>query len=279
MLLVSTDSFFVRLADVDGWSIAFLVALCAVPVQFGLHALVGDGSVRDATKVAPKAMVGIASLAAVSQVAFVLAVTKTDVANVVVIVAASPILAAGLAWAILREHTERRVWIAIGITVVGILTVVSGSLGGANLTGDLLAVLAIVAFGANIVWWRRHPELDRFVTLGLSAVFMMVLSGPFAQPFSLDWKAYAAIGAMGLVFNPAGRIAHTNAPRFAPAAEVALFTPIETVAATTWAWIAFSERPSASTIVGGLVVIAGVLYGTVGAQSAMRETAGRSSTI
>ena len=68
---------------------------------------------------------------------------------------------------------------------------------------------------------------------------------------------------MGLVFNPFGRVANTYAPRFAPVAEVALFTPIETVAASTWAWLAFSELPSTATFVGGAVVIAGVLYGTV----------------
>lgn len=269
MLLVSTDSFFVRLADVDGWSISFLVAACAVPVQLGLNAIFGATNVREAIAEAPKDMVGIAALAAVSQTAFIIAITKTDVANVVVIVAASPVLAAGFAWIVLRETTERRVWIAIGITIVGILSVVSGSLGGANLTGDLLAVLAIVAFGANIVWWRRRPALNRFVTLALSAVFVMISTFPFADPFSLNTKAYLAIAAMGFLFNPAGRVAHTNAPRFAPAAEVALFTPIETVAATTWAWIAFSEQPSTTTVVGGLIVIVGVLYGTIGAQSSM----------
>lgn len=268
MLLVSTDSFFIRLADVDGWSISFLVAACAIPVQLVFNALFGSTGVREAVLASPKDMFGIAALAAVSQTAFIIAVTRTDVANVVVIVAASPILAAVFAWIVLREMTERRVWIAIGITIIGIVSVVSGSLGGANLAGDLLAVLAIVAFGANIVWWRRVPELNRFVTLALSAAIVMITTLPFADPFGLDARAYAAIAAMGLVFNPLGRVAHTNAPRFAPAAEVALFTPVETVAATTWAWLAFSETPSGATVVGGVIVILGVLYGTIGAQSA-----------
>ena len=275
MLLVSTDSFFVRLADADGWSISFLVAACAIPVQLGLNAVFGTSGVREAVAAAPKDMLGIAALASVSQTAFIIAITKTDVANVVVIVAASPILAAVFAWIVLREMTERRVWIAIGITIVGILSVVSGSLGGANLTGDLLAVLAIVAFGANIVWWRRVPDLNRFVTLALSAAIVMVTTLPFADPFGLDARAYLAIAAMGFVFNPAGRVAHTNAPRFAPAAEVALFTPIETVAATTWAWLAFNETPSPTTVIGGVIVVVGVLYGTIGAQSTLRKDGGR----
>ncbi len=264
MLLVSTDSFFIRLADADGWSINFWVASLGFIVQLGLNRLFGSTSPIEALRNDPKPMLGIASLAAVSQIAFIIALTKTDVANVVVIVAASPILAAVVARLILKERTSRRVWTAIFITVVGILTVVSGSLGGANLSGDLLAVVAIVAFGSNVVWWRRHPDLNRFATLALSALIVVVVSLPFATPFALDSRAYLAIIGMGLVFNPAGRVAHTNAPRFAPAAEVALFTPIETVAATCWAWLAFNEQPTISTVIGGAIVVGGVLYGMTG---------------
>lgn len=74
---------------------------------------------------------------------------------------------------------------------------------------------------------------------------------------------FAAIGGMGVVFNPLGRIFHASAPRYAPAAEVALFTPVETVAAPIWAWLAFQEVPPEQTVFGAVVIVAGVLYGTV----------------
>ena len=43
-----------------------------------------------------------------------------------------------------------------------------------------------------------------------------------------------------------------------------MFTPIETVAALVWAWIGFSEVPEAWTVVGGIIVIAGMVFGTMG---------------
>ena len=42
-----------------------------------------------------------------------------------------------------------------------------------------------------------------------------------------------------------------------------MFTPIETFAATAWAWIAFSEQPPSRTFIGGAIVLAGLLYGTM----------------
>ena len=71
-----------------------------------------------------------------------------------------------------------------------------------------------------------------------------------ASPLSLDVRAYLSIAAMGLVFNPFGRLALSNAPRFAPVADVALFSPIETVAGTIWAAAFFNEFPRPVAAVG-----------------------------
>ncbi len=263
MLLVSTDSVFVRASETSSWNIAFLVAILAIPVQAVLHHFFGRPVSVASLKADWKPLIAVAALAAVTQLAFIVALTKTDIANVVVIVAASPLLAALVAWLALREAPTRVVAIAIAITMVGIGIVVSGSIGGPNLEGDLIAVLAIASFAASLVVWRRYPDLNRFVALGLSGLLMALMAAPFTTLGDLDARAYWAAAGMGLVFNPLGRIAHSNAPRFAPTAEVALFTPVETVAGTVWALIFFSEVPAVATVFGGVIVIAGVLFGTV----------------
>ncbi len=263
MLLVSTDSLFVRLAEADAWDITFLVAAYSLIVQLGLHhRLDSDGPVK-IMRSATGPLVAIAVLAGISQLAFITAITRTEVSNVVTIVAATPVVAALVGRVAFGERTSRRVWVAIGITAVGVAVVVSGSLGEPTLDGDVLALAAIVAFSININIWRRHRDLSRYFALAMSAAVTLTVASFFASPFSLEPRTYFACAAMGLLFNPIGRLAHSNAPRFAPPAEVALFTPVETVAATLWAWIAFSEIPAGTTVVGAAVVIGGVLYGTV----------------
>ena len=101
----------------------------------------------------------------------------------------------------------------------------------------------------------------------MSSATMAVVCAPFASLAGAPGRVFVAAGLMGLLFNPLGRVSYTTAPRYAPTAEVALFSPVETVAATTWAWLFFSERPSVGTVVGGAVVLAAVIYGTVGGRS------------
>ena len=264
MLLVSTDSFFVRLSELDGWDVTFLVAALSLPLQLTLQQVFDGGRPLEKFLRFPRGLLAVGALSAGSQTTFVLAVTKTDVANVVVIVAASPIIAAAVGRLVFGERTSGRVWAGIAVTVVGVLIVVSGSLGEPSLQGDLLAVAAIVCFAVSINIWRRYREASRFVGLALSAAGALVVSAFFAEnPLGHDARAYFSVACMGLAFNPLGRLCHTSAPRFAPSSEVALFTPVETLAATTWAWVAFGESPEAATFAGGAVVIAGMLYGTV----------------
>lgn len=266
MLLVSTDSLFVRLSEAEALDIAFLVAMCALPVFVLLNRRFETTGFRASLRRETRPLLAIAALSAVSQLAFITAVTRTDVANVVAIVAATPVVAAVIARFALGERTSRRVSAAIAVTGVGIALIVGGSLGRPTLDGDLFAVLATVAFAVNIVVWRHHPDLSRYVGLALSSMLVLALLAPFVDPLSQAPRAYAAVAAMGLLFSPAGRIAHSSAPRFAPAAEVALFAPVETVAATIWAWLAFSEVPTPSTVLGAVVIIAGLFFGTFGSR-------------
>ncbi len=263
MLLVSTDSYFIRLSELDGWTVAFLVSVGSLPVQIGLQRLLEGGQPLTVFRRSPRGLLTVGVLSGVSQLCFVIAVTRTDIANVVVIVASAPIAAAIVGRLFFGERTSRRVWTAIFITVIGVVIVVLGSVGEPNLTGDLLAMGAVLCFSINMNVWRHYRDQSRYVGLAIAAAATILFSVGFADPFGHSAKAYLACAGMGLVFNPAGRLCHTSAPRYAPAAEVALFTPVETFAATTWAWIAFGDQPLARTFIGGAVVLIGLLYGTM----------------
>ena len=262
MLVVSTDSFFVRWSRAEVWDLVFVFSLASIVT----YAVVGSRSesmnpIRSWRRF-PIPLTAIALLSAVSQVSYITAVTRTSVSNVVVIVGASPVTVALVGRIFFSEKTSRRVWSAIAVTFAGMTVIVAGSIGEPNLDGDLLAVAAILAFSVGVNIWRRWPEMSRVVGLLISVVVVAAVSSFFASPLSMDRRAYLACLGMALM-NPLGRLLHTNAPRYAPAAEVALFTPVETLAASIWAWLAFSEVPEVGTVIGAVIIIAGVLYGTV----------------
>ena len=262
MLLVSTDSLWVRASGVDALDIAFIVGVLSL-VLYGAMAIRRPAASWASIRTDARPLLAIGVLGAISQFTFISAITHTQIPNVVAIVASAPVLAAAFAWVGLRERTSPRVAVGIALTVVGIGLVVSTSIGSPNLLGDFLALVAVICFAASTVIWRRHRDMSRVVGLALSAVLVVIPTAFVADPGALDAKAWAAILAMGLVCNPLGRLAYSNAPRYAPAGEVALFAPVETVAGIVWAAAFLGEYPQLITVAGAVVVIFGMLYATV----------------
>lgn len=263
MLAVSTDSYFTRAANADGFDVTFWVGIFTAVVL-----LTGLG-VRD--KVTPLdairddgwPLVIAACLQAGSTIFFILAVKNTSVANVVTIIAAAPLFAALFGWLWIRERTTGRVFAAMGASVVGIGVVISGSIGGGQLAGDMLALGAIATFSFTIVLLRRYSTVNRAMLVGMAGVVMAAVSAiPAEKLTGHSLRTWGALIAMGAIFGPAARVMLASATRYITAAEVGLFAPLETVLASVWAYLAFSEIPRLTTVLGGTIVLAGLLWGT-----------------
>ena len=272
MFLVSTDSLFIRIADADGWTIAFMSSLWSTPIMWGIAASSLGRELPDRFNRYRRPLLSSSILGSISMTAFVMAVTKTEVANVVAIIAAAPIFAAVIARLALGERASPRTWRAIAVTIVGILVIVSGSLSGDGLSGNLLALFAICCFGVNLSIWRRFPDLPRTLLVALTASSTMLVTAVPAAPSGLDRDALLATMAMGIFFGPAARFCMSTATRYAPPAEVSLFTPVETVCATAWVWLWFDEVPPTATFIGAAVVLAAVTYGVTGPAAEVTPT-------
>ena len=268
MFLVSTDSLLVRVAEqksnVDGWTIAFMVGLFSMPVSWGLaFRSMGNDTLRQAVRWRrPLLVTGL--LGGIGTTSFLTAVTLTSAANVVAIIASGPIFAAVLSRLALRERTSPRTWRSIGLVMAGIVVIVGGSMAGGGIAGDLVALLAIMVFAVNLVVWRKFPDLPRTLVVAVTATFIVIVTVGFADPGLLDRRALLATLAMGGFFGPVARLCMSTATRHAQPAEVSLFTPVETVAASLWVWLWFDEVPPTATFIGGTIVVAAVFYGLTG---------------
>jgi drug/metabolite transporter (DMT)-like permease len=76
------------------------------------------------------------------------------------------------------------------------------------------------------------------------------------QITSIDllWLALLGVGQQGV-----GLILFTRAARMLSAASMGLIVLLEPVLGSLWAWLGTAERPAATTLAGGGVVIAAVL--------------------
>ncbi|WP_110665754.1 DMT family transporter [Salinicola halophilus] len=268
VFVLSFDSLLVRLAATDGWNVAFWRGALMAVVVGVFYCQPRRLATLNAHRVASLISAGL--LAAISLL-FVMAVMHTRVANVVVILSTAPLFAAILTRLFLHERVPGRTWLSIALASFGLVIVFAGSLSGDGLLGDLFALGAAMAVGANLTLLRRFPTLDRLPLIAGGGVITALVALPMARPLALEPPSYAVLAVMGLLQMPLATALINNATRYLPSAEVALFYLIEAILGTLWVWWFLAEEPPAATLYGGLLTLATLL---VNAWLGLRRPAG-----
>jgi drug/metabolite transporter (DMT)-like permease len=261
VLLISFDVLLVRLAGVDGWNISFWrgIFMTMALAPFYLFGLLRSGG-----KIENKKGILLAgTMMALSSLGLVLAFTLTRAANAVVILSAAPLFAALFSRWFLNEKCPARTWLAIGVCMTGVVWVMRGSIGGGDLIGDLLAVVATVFVGAYFTVFRRYPQLSRSAVIISGGMMLALLALPLATPFILPQASYGWVALSGFIQMPISLLLITVGTRFLPAAEVSLFLLLETILAPIWVWMVFGEVPPETTLAGGVLILATLTLHTV----------------
>ena len=218
-----------------------------------------------------------AACAAAASGAFIVALNHTTVANVLFIQAASPVIAAVLAWAFLGERCAPRMWVAIALALVGV-TVMIGAPGGGSLFGDLIAVVMMLAFSVGLVITRYRRDISMAPGTAIAQVMLVVVAAPLSSPGSVDAGDWLVLVLLGFFQIGLGLALLTIGARLLPAAEVAVITLLEVVLGPLWVWLAFREEPGTGAIVGGMIVMVAVAIQAMGGLGARRRSASTPAT-
>jgi drug/metabolite transporter (DMT)-like permease len=189
---------------------------------------------------------------------FILALNHTTVAAVLFIQAATPIVAAVMAWLVLRERSSARSMLAMLVAAAGVAVMVGNPAHG-QLVGSALALLVAVSFAAAIVITRARREVSMAPATAVSQAILVVAATPFAHVQTIGMRDAGLLIALGVVQMAAGLALFTAGARLIPVAQAGLLTLLEVVLGPLWVWASIGETPSAATLAGGAIVIAALL--------------------
>ncbi len=200
----------------------------------------------------------LAVIGSVASLAFIVAFKNTFVANVSVIYATIPFVAALLERVVLAEPVRTRTQLSASFALTGVAIMVGGSLGTPNLQGDAVAVAMVVLNALYMVLIRRFAETDVVLAGGASAVLLFGAGWICTDPTDVSGSDAVLLTLFGLAF-AAAVVLWTEGTRLIPAAESGLLGSAETPLAIAMAWIFLSEAPPAASLIGALIVLTVVL--------------------
>jgi drug/metabolite transporter (DMT)-like permease len=209
---------------------------------------------------------------AISSGAFLLALNHTSVANVLFMQAAAPMLAALLGWVLISEPVDGRTWAALLLAGAGVAVMAAGSL-DAGIAAVGLPLLMTASFAVVIVIARHRRDVSMMPATCASQVLVVVVCAPFVTLGSVSGSDWAILAALGVGQMGLGLAFLTIGARLIPPAQVALISLLEVVLGPLWVWLAYGERPSSATLVGGAIVVAAVVVQAVAPMPAGRGAA------
>jgi len=259
-VLWSTGGLFVRLLDLDVWTMlawrslfAALALALAVGIQNGTHAI------QAVRAIGWPGLVAI-PIAVVSMGSYVIALKLTTVANVMVVYATVPFVAAGVAVLWIGERAASRVLLASATALIGIVIMAGSATRPQDIAGNAVAFLMTLAFGTQLVMARRYPSLEMASINAVAAALCAVICWPLAAVATPSPPQLVILALFGITTTALAYILFLTGGRYIPSGEAGLIGLIDVVLAPFWVWLAFAEQPGQAAIIGGSLVLASVLW-------------------
>ncbi len=264
-LFLSGNGILLRLIEkADVWQILFYRGVALTITLFVILLARYRGAIANAFyDIGPRGLLAALALG-FSSCCYVFALLLTTVANAMFIIGAAPLATAFAAWLILGERISRAGIILMLVALGGVsLLFVDGFTSGGAL-GNIAALGVVAGFVVYLLVARDARDIDMLPATCLSG-FVMVTAGFLGSDhLSIELHDLIIVLVMGSVLITVGFAGYAIAARYLLAAEVALFTLIESILAPLWVWIGVGETPSDPTLLGSsIVVVAVTIYSVI----------------
>jgi len=254
-VLWSSAGAVIKLSALDTWQLAGGRALVAT---LFLAAVVPTARRRLTGR-----LLAVAVAYALTTVLFVLANKLTTAANAIFLQDTAPLWVLLFSpWA-LGERPSRGELLSIPVFGLGLGLFFLDQLSPGQLTGNLVALAAGVAFGASIIGLRRlgadGPAALVWGNLLAAAVTLPLWPlGPAAGAADLGAVVFLGVFQLGLAY-----LCFSLGLRGTPAVEASLLVLLEPVLNPVWTYLFAGERPGPWSLAGGAVILLATTWRTL----------------
>lgn len=193
---------------------------------------------------------------------FMIALTMTSTANVLIVNALSPLLATLLAWAVLKTPISTRTWAAIGVAMLGMLIMFADQArGGPGVWLGMVVALGVpIAAAINVVNIKKiGARVDLAPAVLIGAVISCAITLPLSMPFAASGKDLLLLAILGVFQLGIPCVLMVRASAHLGAPELALLGLLEVLMGPLWSWLGAGEVPPGTTLLGGAIVLAALV--------------------
>ena len=196
-------------------------------------------------------------------------IKMTTVANSTILVSCSPIFVALANYFITKEKLGRKMAIGISMSLAGTIIIAMGSSGEKSsnmMLGNILAFLgAVFVAGYFVIGGIARKNLSAgvyvFIVYSVSTAvlfIMCIISKTPIYPYSP--KEFLLFIALAFFCSILGHTVYNYMVKYVSSTMISVSTLSEPIFASVLALLIFREIPSIYTLIGGIIIIAGIFY-------------------
>ena len=192
--------------------------------------------------------------------AFMVALTLTTVANVLVTLALGPFMTALVARVFIGNRIALRTWLAIAAAGAGIAWMYGGQVDfRSQLDGTLVALLVPIAAAINwtvVQHSRSHGKrIDLVPAVLVGAVISALLTLPLSFPMLATPRDIGLLAILGVFQLAIPCVLSVLCAGILKAPEISLLGLLEVIFGILLAWVGAGEVPGPSVLTGGALVV------------------------
>jgi drug/metabolite transporter (DMT)-like permease len=199
--------------------------------------------------------------------AFMMALTMTSVANVLITMSLGPMLTALFARIFIRHKLPTRTFIAIVVAGAGISYMYAAQINLSDmkqLTGMLVALGVPIAAAVNWTLVQHSQaqghDVDLVPAVMVGALISSLVTLPLSMPFQATGHDVGLLAMLGLVQLAIPCTLAVVCARYLKAPEVSLLALLEIIFGIALAWFGANEQPGTPVLIGGGLVIGALMF-------------------
>lgn len=255
VLIMSLESLFIKMTTISPFLFSFYIGMFMFISTAGTIAFKQRDIFKKLEKTSFKYTIICAVFMAISNIFFISAIKNTDVANVVIILSISPLLASLFNFLFYRKKPSKSIYVASFFIFIGLYIIFKDQLSLGNLDGNIYAVICAILFSVSFVFLERHKDVNRVALTAISGLILAGLTFVMLGSLVIDMRTLLILMVMGLLITPLSRVMIGNGTKYISASEVSLLMIIETIMAPIWVWMFLNEIPSEHTFIGGSIIL------------------------
>lgn len=182
----------------------------------------------------------------------------TTAANSIFLQYTAPVYVIILSPWLLGEALRREDGLPLAISLGGIAILFAGNRGSTDADGLWMGVGSGFFYGLFLLWLRRLRYADPVAVTFANCLGVAVILAPFPGVWDVDAPNLGLLVIMGAVQFAIPYVVFTRGLRNVTGGEASLIALVEPVLNPVWVLFLLGEEPTVATIIGGIVILAGL---------------------